>query len=209
MRIMSGRFGHAGAGERARVALLLLLVVAPIVAAADPVHVTLEDTPGVCHVRGEFRAPVSGDTAWAVLSDYDHIGAFVPSVVSSHVEWRHENQLLLRQHAVGSMLFVKHQIEVLLAVSEETGLGITFRDVLGKDFRSYQGSWSLAADSSGTRVVYEVEADPRAAIARVFCRSALRRTALDLLERVRAEMLRRGGTPSAGAASPEAGRATP
>jgi hypothetical protein len=126
-----------------------------------------------------------------VLSDYDSIGRFVSSVRSSRMERQPDGRMLLRQDAVGSAFLFKRRMHVLLEIEEEPGSRISFHDVLGKDFRSYVGEWRLTADSLETRVVYEIEAQPRGAFARSLCRGPLRNAARDLLTEVRVEMIRR------------------
>jgi len=98
---------------------------------------------------------------------------------------------------VGSVFMFKQRIQVLLEIEEEPGTRIGFRDVLGKDFRSYVGEWRLAADSLGTRVVYEIEAQPKGAVARALCRGPLRNAARGLLTEVRVEMIRRADIAAA------------
>jgi carbon monoxide dehydrogenase subunit G len=49
----------------------------------------------------------------------------------------------------------------------------------------------MAPDSTGTRVEYELAAEPKGALAQSMCRGVLTRTARDLLEQVRAEIRRR------------------
>lgn len=181
--------------ESGRIGALLssavpLLLVAGLARASD-VNVTLDDTRGSCHVHGSFIAPVSTAVAWDVLADYDSIGQFVRSVRASRMERQADGRLLLRQDAVGGLFLFRRRMQVLLEIKEESGARIGFRDVLGKDFRSYVGEWRIAADSLGTQVVYELEAEPRAAVARALCRGALRSAARDLLTQVRAEMMRR------------------
>jgi hypothetical protein len=41
-------------------------------------------------------------------------------------------------------------------------------------------------------VTYRLAAEPRGTLARAFCRGVMRKTAQELLEQVRAEMVRRG-----------------
>lgn len=192
MRSISVRSGGcAGVGLRARTGWAALLLLAPALANGDGAGVTLEATSAGCRVRGGFHAPVADSLAWSVLTDYDHIGDFVRSIVSSRVERRGDRQVLLRQEAIGRVFLLRRRVQVLLEVQEEPGRRIAFHDVLGKDFRDYAGAWSLVRDSTGMRVDYELEAEPRGRLAHAFCRGALRRTAQDLLEQVRAEMLRR------------------
>lgn len=192
-----------GAGSRAltrafaRAASLVLLVLVTSPALGSAADVAVGDSDGSCHVRASFTAPVSRDVAWDVLADYDSIGRFVSSVRTSRMERQPDGRLLLRQDAVGSVFMFKRQIQVLLEIEEEAGSRIHFHDVLGKDFRSYVGEWRITADSLGTRVVYEIEAQPKGAIARAFCRGPLRSAARDLLSEVRVEMIRRGAAVAA------------
>jgi hypothetical protein len=192
-----------GAGNRAltraftRAVSLVLLLLPALPAWASPADVTVDDTDGSCRVRASFTAPVSRDIAWNVLADYDSIGRFVSSVRTSRMERQADGRFLLRQDAVGSVFMFKHRIQVLLEIEEKAGSRIHFHDVLGKDFRSYVGEWRITADSVGTCVVYEIEAQPKGSIARAFCRGPLRNAARDLLSQVRAEMIRRGAAATA------------
>lgn len=196
-----------GAGNRAltgaftRGASLLLLLLVTLPARASSTDVAVDDGDGSCRVRASFMAPVSRDVAWSVLADYDSIGRFVSSVRTSRMERQPDGRMLLRQDAVGSVFMFKQRIQVLLEIEEEPGSRIRFHDVLGKDFRSYVGEWRIAADSLGTRVVYEIEAQPKGAVARALCRGPLRNAARDLLTEVRVEMIRRA--ESAAAAKPD------
>ena len=165
-------------------------------ARASEVDVALDDHGGTCRVRGAFVAPVTNAVAWEVLTDYDGISHFVRSVRASRLERRADGRLLLHQDAVGGVFLVRRHMKVVLAIREDPPREIAFRDVLGKDFRSYVGAWRLAADSTGTRVVYELEAEPRGAMERAFCRGVLRKTARDLLVEVWAEMIHRAAVRS-------------
>ncbi len=144
-----------------------------------------------CHVRAGFACVAPDSVVWNVLSDYEHIERFVKSVRSSRVEWRDHDHVMLRQDAVGSVLMFHRRVSVLLDVRETHGQRIRFRDVLGSDFASYVGEWRLAPDSSGTRVEYELATEPKGVVAQSMCRGVLTRTARDLLEQVRAEILPR------------------
>jgi len=189
----------AGASHRARCSFLawvsLLVVLGAAAARADEITVILDDTTNTCGVQGSFMAPVSRQLAWAVLSDYDHISDFVSSMVSSHAERRADGSLRVHQVATGSVMggMVHRRVHVELETQEESPRRIAFTDVAAKDFSSYVGEWLIVPmpDSTGVYVTYRLSAEPHGAIARMFCRGALRKTAHDLLEQVRAEMVRR------------------
>jgi carbon monoxide dehydrogenase subunit G len=191
-----------GAGARRLVRVLLLLLGLTAVAiptsstASAParsreVRVEVDPSRGACGVRGNFTVNASAARVWEVLSDYDHIARFVHSVKSSHVERDSGGQLLVRQEAVGGAFIFRRRVEVLLAIQETRSTRIEFHDVLGKDFHSYVGEWRIATDAAGTRVDYELAAKPRGSVPKSFCRKVLKSMARDLLEEVRAEILRR------------------
>ena len=188
----AGRNRRAGARNRARLLPVLILPLALAFAArADEPSVAVGSVGPGCHVAGSFRVAVSSTVAWQVLTDYDHIHEFVSSMKESHVERRDADSLLVRQDAISSFFIFHHRVQVLLDVRETPESRITFRDVLGKDFRDYQGEWRITSDSTGTRVNYELQAEPHMAMPKSVCRGMLRDVARDLLSQVRVEMLRR------------------
>lgn len=194
------RWRSGGALRRALAGVFAVLGLAARAECGPDVVVAMDDSRS-CRVHGTFSAAVSRAVAWAVLADYDSIGRFVPSVRSSRLERLPDGRLRLHQEAVSSMFLVRKQVKVVLDIQEEPGVRIGFRDVLGQDFRSYEGEWRIAPDSAGTRVEYRVEADPSSSLARVMCRGVLKHNAQDLLGQVRREMLRRAAldsVPSAG-----------
>ncbi|HET9328038.1 MAG TPA: SRPBCC family protein [Candidatus Eisenbacteria bacterium] len=164
-------------------------------AESGDVTVELDDSTRACGVQGSFIVPVSAVVAWVVLTDYDHIAGFVTSMVSSRAERRSDGSLRVHQVATGSVMagVVRRRVHVELDTREEPPRRIAFTDVLGKDFSSYVGEWLIVPmpDTGAVYVTYRLTAEPHGAIARAFCRGALRKTTRELLEQVRAEMLRR------------------
>ena len=170
---------------------LASLVLLASLAGASDVAVSLSDGRGSCGVHGSFAAPVPRSVAWQVLTDYDSLGRFVRSIEASHLERQPDGRLLVRQSAVGRAFLFRRRVRVLLALELDPGRRVGFHDILGKDFQSYVGEWRLSADSSATRVEYQLDAEPRGIVARAFCRGALHNTARELLTQVRDEMIRR------------------
>ncbi len=189
----------------ARFAMVLLVVagftrVGTVRANDHEPRVTVDNAGSICRVVGEFGVPVPDSIAWSVLTDYAHISRFVHSMRSSTVERREGDRLLVRQEAVGGVLFFRRRVRVLLEIHEEAGRRISFHDVSGQDFHSYSGVWRIARVGSGTRVDYELATDPRASLPKSMYRGILRNMVQDLLDQVRSEMLRRSG--ALGAAGP-------
>ena len=177
--------------SRAPILLIAFLLLVPGEARPEDVAVTVDNTPGDCGVHGTFVAAVPATIAWAVLTDYDSISRFVKSMYSSRIEHGEDGRKLVRQDAVASAFLVRRHMHVLLEIEEDPGHRIGFRDVLGKDFRSYVGAWKLSAVPGETKVEYELVAVPRSGVARALCRGMLHKAARDLLQEVRAEMMRR------------------
>ena len=190
-----GRMPWAGAWKRVRLLLLasslLACTVAYGAARARDVQVRIDPKPRTFRVEGVFRAKVPPVIAWKVLTDYDRIADFVHSMVSSQSRRDSSGRLRVRQVATGGVFIFHRKVEVLLAIEEESGRRIRFRDVSGRDFRHYHGEWRIEPDSLGVQVRYELEAEPRAALPRSLYRGIMKDAVGDLLSEVRAEMLRR------------------
>ena len=170
---------------------MLLAALASRAVAAD-VTVAVTDSSGTYRIHGEFRANISPKIAWQVLSDYDSIGRFVSSIRESRLEHRPDGGLQLRQAASAGFFPIHRTVHVLLDLQEEPGRSIRFTDRLGQDFSHYDGRWLLSPEPDGVHVRYEVEARPRGGSPAMLARAVMRGSARDLLDQVRAEMVRRG-----------------
>lgn len=174
-------------------AWLMALFLAPGASFAAEVTVSLKmPGPRAYAVDGSFSVVAASSTAWEVLTDYEHLGSFVPDLKSSVVRERRPGRVLLDQEAVGRFLLFARSVRVLLEVIEEPMSRLSFRDVLGRDFETYGGRWTLLAGPDGfTRVSYRLEAVPKISAPGVVTRAALKRAARRLLDQVRQETLRR------------------
>ena len=64
----------------------LMALQLPAFTGSRDVVVEIDPDPGACSVHGQFQAAVPAAVAWEVLADYDHIPAFVHSMIASHRE---------------------------------------------------------------------------------------------------------------------------
>jgi carbon monoxide dehydrogenase subunit G len=171
--------------------MALVLILAALPARASEVAMVVGDHAGHYMVEGEFHTSAPLATAWCVLTDYEHIGAFVSSVRSSRLVRQPDGRQFLAQDAVGGVFPFRRTIRVLLELEEFPGDRIEFRDMLGRDFRAYSGTWTVLAEPTGTRVHYALVADPRVALPAMIGRGVMKSNARALLEQVRSEMERR------------------
>lgn len=180
-------------GNRRRL-IWLAVVLATSSAYAQPgigVQVVATDARGTYHVESQFFVEASRRAAWEVLTDYDHLETFVPSMRRSEVKERRGDERLLEQEWVTRVLFFVRTFSVLLAVREESETSILFRDLSGKDFEFYEGSWRIEPSRRGVWVRYELRAKPLFGAPGFVVTRMLKKTAQDFLGEVRLEILRR------------------
>ena len=174
----------------ARLAVLLALLGRGT-AFARGVDVSVGVDAGRYEVHAEFSTTAPPGLVWAVLTDYEGIPAFVSSIRQSTLEKRAGGELRLHQVASAGSFPFRRTVRVTLDVREEPQARIEFVDVLGRDFKSYAGSWSVSADSGATAVRYALALEPRSGVPGWLGRSIMSHTAGDLLADVRAEIERR------------------
>jgi ribosome-associated toxin RatA of RatAB toxin-antitoxin module len=178
--------------------LLFYGVVASIGAAAAPVarageaEVRLLRRPDKAYeVSGLFTVNASTTIVWSVLTDYEHIPDFVSSMRSSRVrERRGDGSLLIEQKLVGGAFLLSRTMRVLIEVRRSPDR-LRFTDIGHKDFRVYDGDWEVRQTSEGASVAYHLLFQPRAAAPSFIMGRAMKRGAQNLLDQVRAEIVRR------------------
>lgn len=144
-------------------------------------------------VEGSFTVPASTAAVWSVLTDYDRIGGFVAAMKRSRVvASRVDGVTVVEQEAVGGTLVFTRSVKVLLEIRREPGR-LVFVDVGREDFWGYNGSWDVRPTGDGSEVVYRLNAMPDFFVPPFLMRSGMRKGAGELLEQVRAEIVRRGG----------------
>lgn len=178
--------------RRARRAVLACALALLAAEARGQARVSLTRLPDKSFVvSGTFDAPSSTAAVWDVLTDYERIPSFVSSMRLSRVkESRRDGTVLVEQEAVGGMFLLSKRVRVLLSVRRDDGR-LSFSDTALSDFRSYDGEWSVRATSSGVAVAYHLRAVPAFSAPGFVVRRAMSKGARQLLEQVRAEILRR------------------
>jgi carbon monoxide dehydrogenase subunit G len=174
----------------------------PILAGSvSPVAVAFTDLgDSTMRLEGRFTTPASRATAWSVLTDYDHIPAFVASMRSSRIKTRGDGFLLVEQESVARMLLFHRTFDVLLKVREEPGRSIAFDDVGKASFERYEGSWTLQEAPGGVEVIYRLTAKAR--LIGLLTRGPSQAMVKELLEQVRAEIIRRAAATHPGCCGP-------
>ncbi len=159
---------------------------------AEDVSVRLvNEGRSVYRVEGGFQVVAPPSTIWEVLTDYNRIDEFVPFMKRSYVKERREGKLLLEQEALAKFFLFTRTIRILQEVQEDPQKRILFRDVSHRDFEFYEGSWRVEPSKEYVWVQYEVRAKPIFSVPSFVARAMFKRTAQELLQAVRLEILRR------------------
>jgi ribosome-associated toxin RatA of RatAB toxin-antitoxin module len=176
----------------------LSVFAAAFVLAAAPVSVTVNESDGAWHVDGIFLVEAAPEIAWQVLTDYDHLPAFVSSLEESRVVGRPgAGAVLVEQTATDKTFFFAPRMRVTLLIHEYEHAAIVFSDTLHADFVSNEGSWTIRQDERGCRVDYHMIALPRFSVPKFLLAPAFAADAHALLGEVRAEMQRRASASTA------------
>lgn len=160
-------------------------------AAADDVSLAFFEGYGHYKVEGSFFVDADKQTAWDVLTNYDHIPDFVHSMKISKVEKRDNNDLVLRQEGEGSFLFFSKRIRLLMEVHEQPQTStIVFNDTSHQDFSSYQGTWSIIPSSQGhgLEVIYTLDADQSSSTPAFIASDVVKGNVQDLLQSLKREI---------------------
>ena len=186
------RLGKALAA--ALIAGVALLAPAERLTAAEVTNDTelsvAREADGTFRVHGEFTVMASRPVAWAVLTDYANLPVFVSSLRTSVITERQADSITVVQHGVGKVGPFTRSVDVTLEVIETEPSRIDFRDLSGRTFTSYAGTWAISEIPGGVHVTYDVRVLPRTPPP-VFGRTIVGRNARHLLDQVRLEMARR------------------
>lgn len=149
------------------------------------------EVSSVYTLEGGFEVKAGNHVVWQVLTDYDDLPHFVPSIRSS-IAWKlADGGLLVVQDFEGKALIFSRDMRVRLAVSEQPEHDIAFRDTALGDFEVYEGSWQLQTTGSSTKVTYRLRARLRDAPPDFIARGAFKASAVQMLGLLRDEVVRR------------------
>ncbi len=177
-----------------RLAAIVLLLGLATPPAAAQARVSLNRLPDKTYeLHGEFEVSSSSGEVWSVLTDYECLPGFVSSMRSSRVrETREDGSLLVEQKAVGGAFFLTRTVTILLEVRREPD-SLAFEDVGRENFWRYEGGWTTQETEAGVKVSYHLIAQPDFVVPSLVMGRVMKRGARDLLNEVRAEIVRRSG----------------
>jgi hypothetical protein len=183
----------ATGGYRARRFLIPGLVVFTMFTAALPLfaadeQISVREKAGTYDVRATFSVSRPASVVTAVLTDYVRIPRYMPEVRASQLLERQDDRAVIEQEAVAKFLMFSKRVHLVLEV-QETPQTIEFRDRCGQSFERYEGAWALSEQRSDTKISYRLTATPRFDVPSWLLTRLLKRDAVEMIERLRAEIL--------------------
>lgn len=147
------------------IALTALLSPVQVAMAADGPPVVADSDVRVERSGAHFMvdltlyAPVAPALAWAVLTDFEHMGEFVPNLSSSQVIERSDSFLKVNQKGVARYGLFSSKFESIREIRLSPLREIRAHGV-GGNIQRMESVMQLQAEGSGTRLTYHAEVLP-------------------------------------------------
>ncbi|MBE9181500.1 cyclase [Oculatella sp. LEGE 06141] len=125
-------------------------------ASAQGVDVRTEKLEGrKRRISANLQVPYSVEQLWQILTDYDHLADFIPSLAKSRRIDHPQGGVRLEQIGAQSFLKLKFCARVVLDMIETFPHQIDFRMVEG-DFREFSGSWQIQSVRSSEQPITDL-----------------------------------------------------
>lgn len=133
-----------------------------IMANADSVRITTEKRREKGRrILASVTIPQPVERVWQVITDYEHLADFIPSMTSSKLLPNSEGRIRLEQVGTQCFLKVKFCARVVLDMTEKFPheLGFAMQD---GDFKTFEGCWKLqpSDDAQSTYLSYDLSVKP-------------------------------------------------
>jgi hypothetical protein len=137
-------------------------------------------------IEGNFTTTASTSVVMGVLTDYNHLADFVPSLLESNVVGKDETYTYVKQVGKASFLSFSKEITVILEVEEGTN-ALHFIDIHKTDFKFYNGYWYV----SNGKVYYLLQCEKNFKAPKFISKHVMKKTVKQLLQAVKDEIERR------------------
>lgn len=153
-------------------------------------------------VEATIKAPVSRQTAWEVLVDYDHMTTILSNLTASRVARRNGNTLIVRQEGVARFGLFSYPFQVEREIRLEPMQRILTKNLSGS-LKRMESEVRLKPSGNGQPVVIEYRAEFvfGSILAGLFAVSFLNHEVEEQFQSMLAEMKRRDAQLVSGAAT--------
>jgi len=135
-------------------------------------------------------APVPAHVAWEVLTDFEHMAAWVPNVRESRVVARDADTVTVEQQGVAKFGLASLPYTSLRQLRLDPQRTIRSIQIKG-NLRRLESLMTLAQDGSGTQLTYHLEMVPGGLAAAILSKDLLRQELTEQFIAIIEEMIRR------------------
>ncbi len=135
--------------------IILPLIFSLNAAPADSVF--LNDTTDGYHIKGSFTVKSTIQNVWYVLNDYDNLKGILSSLESSNIISTNANEIIIKQRINGKFMIFSRTMELMLRVNGQPYQKIDFKEISGKVFKKYEGTWTLQQNGEMISVAYDLD----------------------------------------------------
>jgi len=154
-------------------------------------EVEVKRSHGIFSVHATAPVAVDVETAWQVLTDYNHLAEFVPGMKSSRVVSVAGEPLRVEQKGEAGFLFFSRAFEVALEIEGLPPGQLKFHAVSG-DMKRMQGEWRIRRNTdAAVELEYEAEIEPDFWVPPLIGTALMRRDVGKNVEGVVREMVKR------------------
>ena len=121
---------------------VLLLLWAAGAGAAEGLSIETVRRDAAVEVHAHALIDASHDTVWSTLTDYDHLGDFIPGMKRSRVVAREGNAAVIEQHGAAHFLFFSFPLDVTIESTARPPGAIDVRLVKG-NLRRLEGGYRV------------------------------------------------------------------
>jgi carbon monoxide dehydrogenase subunit G len=135
-------------------------------------------------------APVAPAVAWDVLTDFDHLAAWVPNVSESKVQKRDDTTVFVEQRGVAKYGAASFPYTTERKIELKSPTAIKTSQIKGS-MRRVESTIGLEPDGKGTRIIYHLEITPSILASAVMSKSFLEHEVGEQFGAIVGEMVRR------------------
>jgi len=130
----------------------------------EPANVTISTEKRPARERrilASVEIPQPIDKVWQVITDYEHLSDFIPSLTTSKILSHTDGRIRLEQIGAQCFLKIKFCARVVLEMTESFPNKVGFSMQEG-DFKQFEGAWHLqpTADQQATLLSYDLFVKP-------------------------------------------------
>ena len=137
-------------------------------------------------------APVPASVAWEVLTDFDHMAAWVPNVRQSKVVGRDGNTVTVEQQGVAEFGIVSFPYTSVRQMQLELLRTVHSTQIKGS-MKRLDSLMTLRPESNGTQLTYHLEMVPAGLASAVLSKDFLKHELTEQFSAIIGEMVRRAG----------------